>query len=50
MKMGGSEENVVGYFLLLLEKPGFCVTGKERRVQGYKPRCLAQVRVCHRCE
>lgn len=47
--MDGSEERVVVYFLLLLEKPGFWVTGKEKGCKDVNPG-LAQVRVCHRCE
>lgn len=41
MKTDGAEESVVVCFLLLREKPGLGVTGKERREQEYKPRSLA---------
>lgn len=41
MKMDGAEESVVVYFLLLREKLGLRVTGKERREQEYKPRSPA---------
>lgn len=41
VKTDGAEESVVICFLLLREKPGLGVTGKERREQEYKPRSLA---------
>lgn len=41
VKTDGAEESVVVYFLLLREKPGLGVTGKERREQEYKPRSAA---------
>lgn len=41
MKTDGAEETIVVYFLLLREKPGLGLTGKERREQEYKPRSPA---------